>query len=185
MGRRSSGNHEERRGSRGGEGVAAGPARVRAARMKDAEAIVALWRVMMDAHRQLDPRFRLRRDAENLFREDLRQRITDPLYCVRVAEAEGRVVGYAIGTERQNPPVLDVRRVGYIHEICVEPGLRRRGVGRALVEALLEWTRGRGLGVVLLRAADRNLHSLAFWRSLGWDAWTQEMWLELPPTRRG
>lgn len=169
MAGRTSGNREG----------APSPLLVREARGSDDRALLALFRVMMDEHRALDPRFRLRPDAEILFREDLRERIHDRSSFVRVAEVGGRVAGYLTGTERINPPLLASRRVGYIHELCVEPELRRRGVGRALAEAFLEWCRARGLREVQLRAAALNPQSQAFWRRLGWDAWTVEMWREL------
>lgn len=78
----------------------------------------------------------------------------DPLsYHVAARDPEGRVVG----TARLTPE----RRIG---RMAVLPGLRGRGIGESLLEALLEEARRRGWPQVELHA---QLHALPFYARAG------------------
>lgn len=67
--------------------------------------------------------------------------LADPARLLAVAIAEGRVVGIAAGVRSAS----DGRPAGLVvSDVAVTPGLRRRGVGRQLLAALL--ARARALG---------------------------------------
>src|SRR5579862_6089620 len=81
-------------------------------------------------------------------------------YCV-VAEADGRIVG---------SNCLDQRSViAGIGPITVDPGAQNLGVGRKLMQAVMDRARGRSAaGVRLVQAAFHN-RSLSLYLSLGFD----------------
>ena len=56
-----------------------------------------------------------------------------------------------------------------ISDLWVDPEARRRGIGRALVDASLAWVRQRGVVRVSVRVAVANAEGQAFWRALGFD----------------
>ncbi|GHJ46348.1 hypothetical protein Cs7R123_36900 [Catellatospora sp. TT07R-123] len=58
-------------------------------------------------------------------------------------EPDGEVVGVALGSTGHRDPA-----VGHLDLLAVDPGHRRQGHGRALVEAVEEMLRGRGLTAV-------------------------------------
>jgi predicted N-acetyltransferase YhbS len=76
-----------------------------------------------------------------------------------VAEADGRVVGSNFLTEHD-----PIRAVG---PITVDPSVQGRGVGRRLMEAVVE--RGRGAAGIRLLQDAFNLASLSLYASLGFD----------------
>lgn len=78
--------------------------------------------------------------------------------CLLAAEVNRELA--AIGGVTHDPVLTGVLRV---RRFYVRKALRRRGVGRALAEALLEHSRGAGLPVVVNAAPG----SAAFWESLG------------------
>jgi predicted N-acetyltransferase YhbS len=82
------------------------------------------------------------------------------LYCV-VAENDGHIVG---------SNVLDERSViAGIGPITIDPGAQNHGVGRKLMQAVLDRARDRGAaGVRLVQAAFHN-RSLSLYTSLGFD----------------
>jgi GNAT superfamily N-acetyltransferase len=53
-------------------------------------------------------------------------------------------IGLAEGSVINPAPVFDLGRVLHIHALYVDRDHRRLGVGRALLEALLDWGRGQG-----------------------------------------
>ena len=75
------------------------------------------------------------------------------------AEHGGRLVGYA-GMRT----VLDE---GYITNVAVAAGARRRGIARALVGALEAWARERGLAFMTLEVRVSNDPAVALYRGLG------------------
>ena len=81
-----------------------------------------------------------------------------------VAESDGAVVGWCWGQVLSRP---DGRRDLLVYELEVEPAERRRGHGRALVEAALEFAADLGLGKVWLLTGEGNEAAGALYRSLG------------------
>ena len=71
---------------------------------------------------------------------------------VRVAVADGRIVGFAILLE------------GELEDLFVDPGWMRRGIGRALVEDAVAVARAQGLERIEVIAND---HALGFYERLG------------------
>ena len=64
---------------------------------------------------------------------------------VFVAEREdGSVAGFVDVGARRYADGCDTSPVGYIEAWYVDPDVRRKGYGRALLEAAEEWARGRG-----------------------------------------
>ena len=69
-----------------------------------------------------------------------------PEGVVLVAQVgDGRLVGFAEISIRQQAPGCDTDRIAYVEGWYVEPGRRRRGVGRALVAAAEAWARRQSI----------------------------------------
>ena len=122
---------------------------IRAMRLTDYDAVYALWRACAgmglndyDDSREGIARY-LRRNPETCF----------------VAEDGGAIVGAVLSGH-------DGRR-GHINHLAVAPGYRRRGVGRALVEAALAALGAQGIAKVNLTAFAANAEGNAFWETLG------------------
>ena len=91
-----------------------------------------------------------------------------------VAEAQGKVDGFAFLTERD-----DVRAIG---PIVIDGSVQSRGIGRRLMEALLE--HARGVNSIRLVQAGFNLQSLSLYASLGFDVRDQLVVMTGKPKRR-
>ena len=79
--------------------------------------------------------------------------LDDSRHVMMLAEAEGRVVGMASGSELLHP---DKAPQLFINEVGVAPGWRRRGIARALVAGLVEVARVRGCDYVWLGTETDN-----------------------------
>ncbi len=87
-------------------------------------------------------------------RQQLAEELERPASRVWVAERAGRVLGHAIAWV-----VADEL---HILDVCVDPGARRQGLGRALVEQLLEHP-----GPALLEVRAGNLPAIALYEGMG------------------
>jgi ribosomal-protein-alanine N-acetyltransferase len=81
---------------------------------------------------------------------------------VTVAEVDGEVVGAAI--------VWLVEDEAELHWVTVHPDQRRRGVARALMQAVIADVRGRGARRMLLEVRRSNASAQALYRAVGFAA---------------
>ncbi|HEX8789615.1 MAG TPA: GNAT family N-acetyltransferase [Polyangiaceae bacterium] len=89
---------------------------------------------------------------------------------VLVAELDGAVVGFVEVGLRSHADGCDAERaVGFIEGWYVEPEHRRRGVGRALVQAAEAWARSRGCREMGSDALVDNDASLLAHEALGFE----------------
>jgi len=86
-----------------------------------------------------------------------------------VARIDGEIVGFAVGVMREIPESLFAResRYLYLDRIAVDPAFRRKGIGRGLVLALLNYARQEGLRQVVLDTWEFNDGARGFFLSMG------------------
>lgn len=92
--------------------------------------------------------------SEGIFRDCLRVG-----YLCRVAECRGRVVGYGI--------VAMGAGEAHVLNICIHDSLRGRGVGRQMLNLLIDRSREAGMQDVFLEVRPSNLHAIALYQSIG------------------
>jgi len=153
---------------------------VRAAKADDESAVLELATAEMRIQQERDPRFELRPDASARYVVYLRDRIRDIDSAVFVAERDGSVVGSVVASVRTQESFFLARRFGYVSDLLVDPGSRRRGCGRALWQRSQLWFRGLGVGTVRLHVAVSGPEARAFWKSLGAKDYLCVAWIELP-----
>lgn len=140
--------------------------RIRQARADDAPELARLRAVMVDAL-GMDPgqeASEWRRRAEEWFDRRLRDREDD--FVGFVADAGDQLVASCVVWLAEHIPKPDdptgVR--GYVDGMCTEPDWQRRGLGRQLLLACLDWLHERRVTVVELNASREGE---ALYRSVG------------------
>jgi ribosomal-protein-alanine N-acetyltransferase len=76
-----------------------------------------------------------------------------------VAKLDGEIVGYAIGEKNKDS--------GLIISVAVKKEWRRRGIGRKLMEKLLENFKKGGIKIVFLHVREENKEAINFYQALG------------------
>jgi GNAT superfamily N-acetyltransferase len=131
---------------------------IRRARRGDAAAIARMANAL-NRHEALSPRAFtpaiVRRDAFGRRRA----------FRVLVAEAHGRVIGYASFVTGYNTDVA--ARELWMHDLFVMPAWRRHGIGRALITAVAREATRRGLACLEWGVRDSNRRALVFYRRVG------------------
>ena len=127
---------------------------VRSFRIKDYDAVIALWR---------------RTEGVGLNESDTRRANT--AYLRRnpklsfVAEKDGRIIGAVLCGH-------DGRR-GYLHHLAVSKRHRCRGIGRRLVNACLAKLRQAGIPKCNIFIFASNAEGMKFWTRTGWSLRTE------------
>lgn len=159
---------------------------IRPATTSDAPAISRLWEKLVAYHQALDPSMPAAApDGAARYSRRLIDRLGDSHTCVLVAEADGQVVGYVLGVVVDLlPEMFEQQAGGFLADIFVEEAYRGRGVGRALVQALEDWFRDKGLRHFEWHVAARNKSALAFWEAVGGQSFMVRMRAYIEPENR-
>jgi len=141
----------------------------RRAEARDIDPLAALLAELLVHHAAIDPAFAVRRGARDRLPALLARLIGDPCSAVFVCEAPDGLAGFCSVRLERAPDLLAEAARAEIGELGVAATCRRRGFGRALVEAACVWARSRGAERVEARVAARNAEGQAFWRALGYE----------------
>lgn len=139
--------------------------------------IAGLWQAMYAHQREHGMTLPLRDDAAEVWKRQLTGRLDSPVSVVLVSPAaapaggpgDGGLDGFLTAQIKRLPPHLaaDRPKVGFISELFVRPDARRRGTGRALVEAAFDWFRRADVGSIELHVLVGNAGGRRFWEGLG------------------
>lgn len=139
------------------------PAQVRSAAAADADEVFTLLEQFATSYRPARPAF------DRYYAQLIASGTADLL----VAEDSGQVAGYALAARF---PVLYANGpVAQLQELMVAPGLRDRGIGRALVTAIAD--RARAAGAVELTVPTRRARD--YYLALGFTETAKFLKLEL------
>lgn len=143
---------------------------VRIAAPQEIDRVAALWTLITEHHVVLDPLFRMRGGAaaESELRRLLLALHRDPDAAIFVFDHEGTPEGLCVVRIDRAPPILEETERAEITDLGVRPPLRRRGVGRRLVEQAEAWVHDRGIARIEIQVAHANREGQAFWRRLGY-----------------
>ena len=111
---------------------------IRPAELSDSDALFSLARAFASS-------FTVERPA---FESSLSALLQSPDAFIAVASDSGRVVGYVLGFDHHT--FYANGRVSWVEEIMVSDDVRRRGIGRQLIERFEQWARTRQSKLVAL-----------------------------------
>jgi ribosomal protein S18 acetylase RimI-like enzyme len=158
---------------------------VRAAVDDDLDALARLWHEADELHARLSPGFFRRPDGERG-----RQRAAEALHDAAESEHEtilvatdgkGAVAG-ACHIQIYDTPVghtMVSQRRGHIETLIVARAQRRRGIGRALMNAATEWARRHRAQQLLLTVWAGNDDAERFYAALGYRTISQVLGTDL------
>jgi ribosomal protein S18 acetylase RimI-like enzyme len=121
---------------------------IREYRPADEEAVVALWAACELTRPWNDPR------------KDIARKLADSPRLLLVGEVDGRVLGTVMAG-------YDGHR-GWINYLAVHPAWRRRGLGRALMDAAEERLVALGCAKINLQVRDENVAARGFYEAIGY-----------------
>jgi GNAT superfamily N-acetyltransferase len=153
--------------------------RIRAASADDRDALQALWREIDELHTAIVPSFF--GWAEDRSELAMRRALADHNEMLLVADEDGAVRGLAHVILYDTPPGGGRRqtRRAHLDSLVVHRGHRRRGCGRALMEAARAWARQKGATQLLLTVWSGNDEAEHFYQRLGFISISQVLGTKL------
>lgn len=103
--------------------------------------------------------------------------LADPTHHLLLAYAGAQPVGFVSGVEMTHP---DKGTEMFLYELAVDEDHRRRGIGRALVEALAALARTKGCYDVWVLTEEENEAAVATYRRAGGLAPSNHVMIEFP-----
>lgn len=148
---------------------------MRAAGAKDRDAAARLLELAEALHAELQPQF---------FRPSAGPRRIFPVdgdETLLVAERDGSVCGLLrarVSESAADGGMVRARRA-LVEELVVDPSQRRRGCGRALLDAAAAWARTRGARQLVLTVWEGNRDAAEFYAALGYRRISQVLGTDL------
>jgi ribosomal protein S18 acetylase RimI-like enzyme len=103
----------------------------------------------------------------------------NPTSVFLVAEHEGRLVGFLIGTTDREIPIYRIEQYGFIHDLWVEERYRNEGIGRQMVTLAIERFKQIGASQVRLETAEPNDIARKLFETCGFRTSAVSMLLEI------
>jgi ribosomal protein S18 acetylase RimI-like enzyme len=140
--------------------------------------IVELWKEFWDYHQKMDPQFFvMSEDGPSKFEEYLRGLIKSDDAQVLVVLDEGQIVAYSIAEICKRPPLAKHVEYGFISHLCVKLEYRRKGLGKRIVDKILEWFKSRQIDRIELSVVAKNQIAYSFWKKQGFEVFLHRMFL--------
>ncbi len=103
--------------------------------------------------------------------KEVHERLSKEENGVFVAEQDGKVIGYVF---------CDIIKEGngltlYIDDLCVDPEVRRCGVGRMLIDKAREYASQKGCALLMLNVWEFNESAVEFYEKYGFTTRTRHM----------
>jgi len=154
---------------------------IRHATPADLPGIGRLGALLIKEHYDFDPQRFLpaRPGTPEGYASFIGTQLEDTDKAVLVADTDGDVIGYAYAAIEGYDYMALRGPAGVLHDIIVAPEHRGRGVGRLLLDAMLEFFRSRGVPRVVLSTAERNEAAQRLFASAGFRRTMIEMTREL------
>jgi ribosomal protein S18 acetylase RimI-like enzyme len=84
-----------------------------------------------------------------------------------VAEVEGKVVGYLIGSIKEPEDFRTITSIAEADNTFVEESYRGKGIGSAMYKEFENWCKERGVQKIRHTASAKNINAIAFYESSG------------------
>lgn len=152
---------------------------IRPAQSEDVEFLGELWLIQRNYHMKWDKLYKNTPDARYNWINNVMNWLQEKNHCILVAENSfGHIIGYIHGSYHEwvySP----FEYYGSLNTISVAEDARGQGVGRSLVEELLEWFKEKEIMSVSIHVDCRNHVAMNLYKSVGFRDYQYRLMLEL------
>lgn len=140
---------------------------IRDFRESDAPAVREMMRKLAAQRKESQHDLVLKDEYARFFKGYLTSFLKNPDAVMKIAESEGKVVGYAIATRGRAAPFFKYQRVAQLSDVYVDESQRNKGVAHELLRALEEWARKSGLQAIEVDVFPEHAQEIRSLQGLG------------------
>ena len=140
------------------------------ANLKDLKEIVEIAAASIKSHRKYNPVLYDPDKALDFYKKCLKKSIQKDIFIV--AEAKERVVGYVYGDVKQWYPGYNI---GSVIDIAVKGEHQGKGIGKLLLNKIINSFREKGCKEVILQVNVQNERAIGLYKSFGFEPWKYEL----------
>ncbi|MBU2906086.1 MULTISPECIES: GNAT family N-acetyltransferase [Arenibacter] len=144
---------------------------VRTATLDDLKILLSFEQEIIRAERPFDETL----DKDPISYYDLRQLLLSDEAEVMVAELDSRIVGSGYALIRDAKPYLDHKKYTYLGFMYTDGDQRGKGVNKAIVDALVHWSKSKGIHEIRLTVYNENAPAIRAYEKVGFKKHILEM----------
>jgi len=156
---------------------------IRKAKLKDVPIIVDLWKEFMKYHdeilikknKQIKPHLIKKKNAPRIFRKFVRKNILSKNSIVFIVEVGGKPVGYSLNYIKNNIPIFNVGKIGYICDLFVKKEFRGQRMSTKLKNEAINWFKKKSIKYVSITVHNYNEHAHSIYKKWGFFDFHVEM----------
>jgi ribosomal protein S18 acetylase RimI-like enzyme len=152
---------------------------IRKAILADVLKVLELYGHQIEYHLQFDSCWDLSWPNTAAATERIEKYVKEADRFLIVAEIESEVVGYLMGSLLQGHPASTAKKVAELDSMHVLESIRRRQVGRKLVDEFLSHCKQSGVDRIKLDVTSANGPAIAFYKSLGFGDYSSILTMDL------
>ncbi|RYI26924.1 GNAT family N-acetyltransferase [Bacillus infantis] len=110
-----------------------------------------------------------------------RELLEDPNCEILIAKISEEIVGFAV-MEINESPAFDsmvTRKFAYMNDFGIKRSCQRKGIGKILFEACVEWSKNKDAASLDLNVWEFNKKAISFYENFGMEAISRKMTLRL------
>ena len=144
---------------------------VRTATLDDINKLLSFEQEIIRAERPFDETL----DKDPISYYDLRQLILSNEAEVMVAELNSEIIGSGYALIRDAKPYLDHKKYTYLGFMYTDRDQRGKGVNKAIVDALVQWSKSKGIHEIRLTVYNDNAPAIRAYEKVGFKKHILEM----------
>lgn len=148
---------------------------IRKATLADLMTLKSFEQEIVRAERPYDPTL----DKDPISYYDLEELVLSSSAVVIVAEINSNLIGSGFAQIREAKPYLNHEDYAYLGFMYTHPTYRGKGVNKAIVEALKDWSRTKGLSEIRLTVYKDNTKAIKAYEKAGFREHILEMRTEV------
>lgn len=137
--------------------------------------IVDLWLEFMDEHDKIiindNPVLKNYESKDKnmgeSYKEFLKSYIESDKGIVYLAEENEEIIGYTLIFIKNEIPIYENKKVGYISDLYVKKDFRKKGISTQLKDRSLEWFKDKGIKIIAVPMYPDNKHAHSLYKKWG------------------
>jgi GNAT superfamily N-acetyltransferase len=157
---------------------------IRRAKFKDIPILSQFAVDLLKYHEEFDVYYAPAKNVKEEYIKYFKFCIRSSLKLLLVAEAEGKLIGYALAEINGRPSVFKIRNIALINDMFIVEKMRNSGIGKKMYLEIIEWVKGQRkkypkLDYVELGVHTKNVIGKKAWLKYGFEEYMSKQRIKI------